>query len=362
MDGLPYDPYRAAGRRLPFVLLALAGLIAAAALVAGVVSLSAGKPLIWQGGLNGGEGGETEPAEGVSQLNYPAEVLQTIQQPSGDTWLLPASAVPVEGATFVLDTGNDRLLKIGQDGGVAATIDSASTKGLDLRQPLALSSDGQRLFIANSLASDVVVLDLSGAVEKVIRLEPLAVGEQRPRPIGVAVTPDGGLAVSDAANHRVLVLDGEGKLVRAVGAGRRASDSDGFNVPGALTVDGAGNIYVVDTLNGRVVKISPDGRFLAQFGEPGQTAGTLSRPKGVAVDGQGRVFVSDGLLAAVEVFAPDGTYLGMIGRKTPENPALGSMFEAPAGLWLTGDTLYVADRFAGLIVLKLPGTPQAAAE
>jgi DNA-binding beta-propeller fold protein YncE len=338
-------------------------LLAAGGVVAGVVSLSAGEPLIWQGGLNGGGEGEVvRQAEGVSELNYPAEVLQTMQQPSGDTWLLPSSAVPVEGAVFVLDAGNDRLLELGQDGRVAAVIGAASAPGLELQQPMALSSDGRRLFIANSMASEVVVVDLSGTVERVIRLEPLTVGEGAPRPIGVAVTPEGGIVVSDAANHRVLILDGEGKLVRAVGAGRRASGSDGFNVPGALTVDGAGNIYVVDTLNGRVVKISPDGRFLAQFGEPGQTAGTLSRPKGVAVDGQGRVFVSDGLLAAVEVFAPDGAYLGVIGRKTPENPALGSMFEAPAGLWLTADTLYVADRFAGLIVLKLPGTPQAAAE
>ena len=362
MERLPYDPYATAGRRLPGVLLALALLLVAGVLVAGVVSLSAGRPLIWQGGLNGGGEVETRQAEGVSELNYPAEVLQTIQQPSGDTWLLPASAVPAGDAIFVLDTGSDRLLELDKDGRVAAAIGGASSKGLDLQQPMALSSDGRRLFIANSMASEIVVLNLSGAVENVVRLEPLAAGEEAPRPIGVAVTPEGGIVVSDAANHRVLILDGEGQLVRAVGTGRRASGSDGFNVPGALAVDGAGNIYVVDTLNGRVVKMAADGRFLGQFGERGNTAGTLSRPKGVAVDGEGRVFVSDGLLAAVEVFAPDGTYLGVIGRKTPENPALGSMFEAPAGLWLTGDTLYVADRFAGLIVLKLSGTPQAAAE
>ena len=357
MERLPYDPYGTAGRRLPGVLLALAVLLVAGVVVAGVVSLSAGAPLIWQGGLNGGGEAETRQAEGISELNYPAEVLQTMQQPSGDTWLMPASAVPVAGAIFVVDTGKDRLLELGQDGRVAAAIGAASTNGLELQQPMALSSDGQRLLIANSMASEVVVLDLSGTVEKVIRLEPLAVGEGAPRPIGVAVTREGGIVVSDAANHRVLILDGEGQLVKTVGTGRRASGSDGFNVPGALAVDSAGNIYVVDTLNGRVVKMSADGRFLAQFGERGKTAGTLSRPKGVAVDGEGRVFVSDGLLAAVEVFGPDGRYLGVIGRKTPENPALGSMFEAPAGLWLTGDTLYVADRFAGLIVLKLSGTP-----
>ena len=59
MERLPYDPYATAGRRLPGVLLALALLLVAAVLVAGVVSLSAGKPLVWQGGLGGGEGDET---------------------------------------------------------------------------------------------------------------------------------------------------------------------------------------------------------------------------------------------------------------------------------------------------------------
>jgi DNA-binding beta-propeller fold protein YncE len=176
-----------------------------------------------------------------------------------------------------------------------------------------------------------------------------------PRPIGLALTPDGNIAVADADNHVVLLLDPDGIILKTIGAGARATGSDGFNVPGALTLDGEGNIYVVDTLNGRVVKLSPDGTFIRQFGELGDTAGALARPKGVAVDPEGNVFVSDGLTAAVQVFSPAGDYLGVIGRSDPTDPASGSIFQAPAGLWLDGTRLYVMDRLAGLITLDLIG-------
>jgi hypothetical protein len=63
--------------------------------------------------------------------------------------------------------------------------------------------------------------------------------------------------------------------------------------------------------------------------------------------------VSDGLLAAVQVFGPDGAFLGIIGRRDPADAAAGSLFQAPAGLWLDGGTLYVTDRFAGVMALRL---------
>jgi DNA-binding beta-propeller fold protein YncE len=69
-------------------------------------------------------------------------------------------------------------------------------------------------------------------------------------------------------------------------------------------------VYVVDILNGRVVKLAPDGTFLDQYGRLGDTAGTLARPKDVVIDAAGNVYVSDGLLAAVQVFGPSGEYRG----------------------------------------------------
>jgi DNA-binding beta-propeller fold protein YncE len=295
------------------------------------------------------------PPEGISQQVFPASLSLEISQPAGGGWLLPIAAVPAGEAIFVLDAGNDRVLKLDQDGAILGVFDKSSDERLDLQQPMAMTSDGSRLFIANSLAASVIVLDLSGHVEKVLPLQPPVPGDSVPRPIGIALTPGGEIVVSDASNHRVLFLDAGGRLVRAVGTGTRSAGEQGFNVPGDLAVDGAGNIYVVDTLNGRVVELSSGGAFIRQFGHLGDTAGTLSRPKGVAVDEAGRVFVSDGLLAAVQVFAPDGTFLGIMGRRDPADPAGGSLFQAPAGLWLDGGRLYVTDRFAGVLALRFTG-------
>ncbi len=292
----------------------------------------------------------------VSDLVYPASVERELGRPVDGTWLLPTAVVNVGDATFVLDTGNNRILKLDSAGGVTATLDSASDGQLDLNQPMAMTSDGQRLIVANSLAAQILVLSTAGQVEKVVTLE-AGVGEKTPRPIGVAVTADGGFIVSDAGNHRVLILDSEGHVLKSLGTGTRAGGSDGFNVPGALALDAAGNIYVVDTLNGRVVKLSPEGGFLQQFGQFADTAGSLARPKGVAVDAGGRVFVSDGLQAVIEVFGPDGAYLGVIGRRDPNDPKAGSLFEAPSGLSLAGDRLQVIDGIAGLVTLRLPELP-----
>ena len=302
------------------------------------------------------------PGEGISQLVFPASLSLEISQPVGEGWLLPVDAVPADGAIFILDAGNERVLKLDQDGAVLGVFDKSSDERLDLRQPMAMTTDGEHLYIANSLAASVVVLDLTGRVEAVLPLEVALPGEAAPRPIGIAVTSDGGIVVSDADNHRVLFLDAGGQVVRTVGTGTRAAAGiEGFNVPGSLAVDSAGNVYVVDTLNGRVVELSPDGAFVRQFGQLGSTAGTLSRPKGVAVDAAGRVFVSDGLLAAVQVFGPDGAFLGIIGRRDPADPAGGSLFQAPAGLWLDGERLYVTDRFAGLMALRLSVAPPGGA-
>jgi sugar lactone lactonase YvrE len=295
----------------------------------------------------------------VSRLVYPAPFLKGIDGPTGDAWTIPADAVTVGDDTFVLDTGNNRIFRLARDGATLATfgtqLDSANT----LQLPMAIATDGKRLFVANSMGAEVLVLDLSGKVTKTIAL-PAGVSGKVARPIGIATTADGGLVVADANNDQVLRLDAHWNIVWTAGTGTRAGGSEGFNVPGAVTVDDNGNVYVVDTLGARVVELSPAGAFLRQFGERGDTVGKLSRPKGVAVDAHGRVFVSDGLLAAIEVFAPDGGYLGIIGRRDPSKVNSTSLFVAPAGLSITPDALTVTDRYAGVLTFDLTGKHHAA--
>ena len=361
MDIPQYGPYSPYGEKQPSQSRWAMKVLAAAALILTVSAVWA--VLFLPAGEHGGEAEETHlPFLGVSHQVYPATLTAEMPQPGGDTWLFPGGVLEAGGATFVLDTGHNRILKL-EGGSVTATMGGAPDGPL-LVDAMAMATDGQRIYVANSAAAQVLVLGLDGQVAKTIDLAKGPGDAATPRPIGVAILPGGGIAVSDAGNHRVLFLDAEGGLVNAIGTGTRSSGQDGFNVPGAMTTDSAGNLYVVDTLNGRIVKLSPDGAYASQFGTLGDTAGTLSRPKGVAVDAAGTVFVSDGLMAAVSVFAPDGTYLGMIGRRDATDAASGSIFQAPAGLWLTGDTLLVMDRVAGLITVRLSGPleqPTAAA-
>ncbi|MEO6196783.1 MAG: NHL repeat-containing protein [Dehalococcoidia bacterium] len=289
----------------------------------------------------------------ISTLNYPATISQSIGQPVGGTWLLPTSVAMIDGTKYVLDTGNNRILALDSEGRLVGTLDGTSDPGLDLRQPMAITTDGGSLFVANALAGQIVVLNTAGSVQRVISLETPPAGDT-PRPIGVVVSPAGHIIVSDANNHRVLILSNEGGRIGSFGTGTRTGGSQGLNVPGGLAVDAEGYIYVVDTLNGRVVKLSPEGEFIRDFASLADTAGSLARPKGVAVDGKGRIFVSDGLQAAIEVFGPNGDYLGVIGRRDTSDPSAGSIFETPAGLTFDGERLVVVDGALGLIVLQLP--------
>jgi len=296
--------------------------------------------------------GERSAAQ-AHELTYPASLISETAQPDGDEWLLPSAAVRIDDLLYVVDTGYHRVLVVDLNGHVVRRIDATTDSRLRLQQPLAIASDGKRLFIASSDPGEIVVTDLEGRVERVIT-PPLVQPNERPiRPIGLAVTASGTLVVADANNSRVLLLDEEGGIKAAVGTGARADGEVGFNVPSGLAVDRDGYIYVVDTLNGRVVQLSPTGEYVKQLGSLGGSAGNLSRPKGVAVDREGRVFVSDTIMAAVVVFDPGGTYLGAIGRRVRTDPQSDLVLEAPAGLWLSDDQLYVTDRYAGLVTFKV---------
>ena len=66
-----------------------------------------------------------------------------------------------------------------------------------------------------------------------------------------------------------------------------------FWAPRGVAVDGAGNLYVADTKNQRIQKLSPDGEPLAQWGSAGSAPGQFRNPSGVAVDGAGNLYVAD---------------------------------------------------------------------
>jgi len=299
--------------------------------------------------------GEERPLDQVTTRVFPADLAWSSPltwkdaegQATAESASLPADVAVVDGRVFVLDTANGRILELAPDGSVARALDGSQDQQLALKGAMAMTAYNGKLYVANAAASTIVVVDPSGRVDQVItpQVEP---AERALRPIGIAITANGQIFLSDPDNNRVLKLDRNGQQIASIGTGKRDSGEYGLNAPGGLTLDSQGNLYVVDMLNYAVKKYSPDGQFLLSVGEAGDTEGSFSRPKAVAVDQQGYIYVSDGLLAAVEVFGPDGTYVGFIGRQDPADKESPSLFQAPHGVKIVGDKLYVVDRFAGL--------------
>lgn len=102
-----------------------------------------------------------------------------------------------------------------------------------------------------------------------------------------------------------------------------------FGSPEGLAVDGSGNVYVADALNGRIMEYTSSGSFLKQFGTTSSIGVyTLYMPYGVAVDSYGNVYVVDMSGNFVKEFSSGGYYVTQWGHYGPQN----GNFTEPIGI------------------------------
>jgi sugar lactone lactonase YvrE len=142
------------------------------------------------------------------------------------------------------------------------------------------------------------------------------------RPIGVAVDGAGNAFVADSSNNRVVKV--------ASGGVQTTLPLTGLNRPSGIALDGAGNLFIADLFNSRVVELTSGG---TQVIVP---ASGLVEPTGVAVDGSGNLFISEGAKNAIVKLTPDGTQTTVpaSGLSVPEDVAVdgfGDIFIADYG-------------------------------
>jgi sugar lactone lactonase YvrE len=94
--------------------------------------------------------------------------------------------------------------------------------------------------------------------------------------------------------------------VRTLGDVDTTDENLAFFMPSAIAVDGAGNLYVVDTGNHRIQKFGPDAKYLATFGRQGQGPGEFQYPAWLAIDAKGLIYVTDPFNQRIQVLTPDG--------------------------------------------------------
>ena len=181
-------------------------------------------------------------------------------------------------------------------------------------------------------------------------------------PLAVAVDSAGNLYVAEQGNHTVSKVTPAGAVTTFAGRPGSFGSADGtasaarFYGPSAAAVDSAGNVYVADTENCTIRKVTPAGELTTLAGlagSPGSANGTgsaarFSFPFGVAVDGAGNVYVADTDNHTIRRVTPAGAVTTLAGLAGSFGSANGTgsaaRFYGPSGAALDhAGNVYVAD-------------------
>ncbi|MCX6953098.1 MAG: immunoglobulin domain-containing protein, partial [Verrucomicrobia bacterium] len=228
------------------------------------------------------------------------------------------------GALYVADIFNSSLRKVTSPAGVVATLAAGLT------QPRGAGIDG---------AGNVYVLDGLGDLTQLKKISPLGVvsvvaggvgptsdpdgtgtAAQFNAAFGVTSTVDGTLFVADTYNHTIRKVTPGGVVTTIAGMRGNPGGADGigsgarFNQPDGIAVDSTGVLYVADWLNSTIRKISPDGAVSTLAGLAGVVGSAdgvgsgarFAQPAGITVDSAGRIFVVDGANHTIRLLTATG--------------------------------------------------------
>jgi sugar lactone lactonase YvrE len=244
------------------------------------------------------------------------------------------------GDLYVIDSSRRKLTKFDPAGNVLASVD-VRTLGATSEDSepwgLAVLDDG-RVVVADTFGWRIRLfssdLQLQGVYGETPTLDdgvdPLPQELFGPR--DVAADAAGDLWVTDTGQDRIVVFGIDGTAKRTIGS-EGAGDGQ-FNEPVGIDIAADGTVFVADIFNGRVVLLEPDGSFRSSFSVDGW--GTAAEDKGyVEALADGRVAVSMPALGEVRVYERDGALAGTIApADEPLSRPYGMVAAPDAKLWV----------------------------
>jgi len=180
------------------------------------------------------------------------------------------------------------------------------------------------------------------------------------RPSGVAVDAAGNLYIADSGYQQILKVTTGGTLSVVAGTGSYgaptpgAATSSDLSFPSGIAVDSSGNLYIADSGANKVLKVTSDGTLSIFAGTgtsglptPGPaTSSNLGTLNGIAVDSTGNVFITDSTNNLIDKITPDGALSVVAGTGYPASPTAGPVADSELG-----STTRVATDSAGNIYI-----------
>ncbi len=245
-------------------------------------------------------------------------------------------AVDDAGGVFVADSDNHLIRKISPAGlvttiaGMAVVPGYADGPGPDARfdDPTNVAVDhAGNVYVSDNhnqvvrkISPAGVVTTLAGLAGQAGSVDGQGAIARFDGPRGIAVDIAGNIYVAAQTSSAIRKITPDGLVTTLAGQAGKTGGRDGpgaiatFNVPRSLTVDAAGNVYVADTDNNTIRKITPEGIVSTVAGQAGQSglidgSGAVARfkgPRGVAVDSAGNIYVADSDNDAIRLISPTG--------------------------------------------------------
>lgn len=278
---------------------------------------------------------------------------------------------------YVADTVGNTIRKITPGrvvttlAGTAGTFGSADGTGNAARFnfPVGVAVDAagnvyvtdSKNFIIRKVSPAGAVTTLAGSVSQIGFTDGQGSAARFFLPYGIAVDSAGNVYVAEGGNHLIRKITADGVVSTLAGSPQQAGFVNGtgsgarFDTPWGLALDGSGNLYVADSGNNAIRRVTPSGVVTTVAGLAGP-AGSLdgpvsvarfSQPRGVALDTNGNIFVADYGNTLLRHIATNGIVTTLAGTQSTvgavDSVGAAARFYDPTGIAADGSTVYIAD-------------------
>ncbi len=318
------------------------------------------------------------PAGVVSKLTGTAPVAGSTDGTTAAALFNAPSAIAIDSANnlYVADTASNTVRKIASGNvttlaGQAGRSSSVDGKGSAARfeDPYAVAVDGLgNVYVADAtdhsirrIASDGTVSTFAGRPGTFGSSDGTGTAALFKTPQGIATDSAGNVYVADTGNATIRRITSAGVVstlagtAGAFGSTNASGAAARFSSPYGIAADTAGNVYVVDSNDSTVRKVTAAGAVTTLAGAPGQTglvdgtgsAARFSVPFDITVDAAGNLYICDHGNHAIRKVTPTGVVTTLAGSGSPgkaDGTGAAALFKFPAGISVdAAGYVYVAD-------------------